>query len=164
MHPHSPLADSLVKLLAREEALLRAALDGAADLYDALRKGDLPAALGASTQDALATELRAAADARAVAAAALARAAGIGAENPSLKELAATLGPPHAAELLAARDRLAAVAADLSEVQSRNANLVNHLRSFFRGVLSDLTPAAPARYGPSGSRVGTLGGSVQASG
>lgn len=166
MHPHSPLAVSLLEALRREEELLRAALATATDVRAALRRGDLPAALDASTKPWLAAQLHAAGEARAIAASALGYALGLSAENLTLTALAAKLDAPHAAELLAARDRLQDVAGELAGIQDRNANLVAHLRSFFRGVLSDLsTPDAPVRYGPSGSKLGTLSGlKVQASG
>ena len=166
MHPHSPLAATLLEHLACEEALLRAALAGVTDVQAALRRGDLPAALGASAQEALAVELQAAGKARATSADALGRAVGLSGEDLTLTALAAKSDAPHAAELLAARDRLAAVAGELVAVQSRNANLIVHLRSFFRGVLSDLTaPDAPTRYGPSGSRLGAAtGAAVKTSG
>jgi len=166
MHPHSPLAATLLEHLAREESLLRAALADVTDVQAALRRGDLPAALGSSTQQTLAVELQAAGAARASVADALGRAVGLSGEDLTLTALAAKLDAPHATELLAARDRLAGAAAELDAVQARNANLVVHLRSFFRGVLSDLTaPDAPARYGPSGSRLGSAtGSSVKASG
>ena len=165
MHPHSPLAASLLSSLAHEEALLRTALAGATEVSSALRKGDLPAALGATAQEPLAARLREAADARTSAANALAAAVGLNAEPMTLSALAAKLDAPAAAELLAARDRLAALAAEIAAIQDRNANLIAHLRSFFRGVLSDLTaPDVPVRYGPSGSRVGVAGSAVQASG
>jgi hypothetical protein len=73
--------------------------------------------------------------------------------EPTLTALVAKL-PETAADLRAARDRLRALAADLAASQDRNANLIVHLRSYFRGVLSGLAaPDAPARYGPSGGRL-----------
>ncbi len=172
MHPPSPLADTLIRHLGREEALLRTALANVTAIHAALRCGDLATALGISTQ-ALAAELREAADDRSAAATALAREVARLSESGSaclaldsesratgevktvtLTALAANLPEPHAAELLATRVRLAAVTAELAEVQARNANLITHLRSYFRGVLSELTaPEAPLRYGPSGSRL-----------
>lgn len=163
MHPHSPLAASLLESLRREEELLRAALTTATEVQTALRRGDLPGALDSSTRQWLAAELHAAGEARTASASALAHALGLSAENLTLTTLAAKLDGPHAAELLAVRDRLKLAAGELAAIQDRNANLVAHLRSFFRGVLSDLTtPDAPVRYGPSGSKLGAL--SVKASG
>lgn len=166
MHPHSYLADTLLRHLGREEALLRSALAGVTAVAEALRKGDLATAFDASAQQALAVELHAAADQRAAAAVALGREFGLTGEAVTLANLAAKLAAPQAAELIASRDRLTALTGEISAVQARNANLIAHLRSFFRGVLSDLTaPDAPLRYGPSGSRLEPLTGTaVQAHG
>lgn len=154
MHPHPSLADTLLRQLGREESLLRTALAGLTDVYEALRRGDLAGAFSASAQPVFASELREAADARADAAFALAREIGLSGEGLTLSALAARLPDPAAAELLAARDRLTPLAAEIAAVQARNANLITHLRSYFRGVLSDvMAPGAPLRYGPSGSRL-----------
>jgi hypothetical protein len=154
MHPHSLFADTLLRHLEREEALLRAALAGVTTVSAALRRGDLAAAFDASAQQTLGAVLREAAAERTAAATALAREVGLSGEPLALAALAAKLPAPHAAELLAARDRLAAITAEIAAVQTRNANLIAHLRSYFRGVLSDLTaPDAPLRYGPSGGRL-----------
>jgi hypothetical protein len=156
MQSPSLLADTLLRHLEREESLLRTALAGATEVYAALRGGDLATALGATAQQALATELRETAGARSAAATALAGELGLSDEALTLSGLAARLPESHAAQLRAARDRLAALTTELSAVQSRNANLVSHLRSYFRGVLSELTaPDVPVRYGPSGSRLGS---------
>lgn len=166
MHPHSLPADTLLRHLGREEALLRAALAQAVRAGEALRRGDLASAFDANAQQQLANDLREAADQRAAAATALARELGPADEAPALAALAAKLPDPHASELRAARGRLAALAAEIAAVQTRNANLITHLRSFFRGVLSELTaPDAPTRYGPSGSRLEpATGAAVQARG
>lgn len=166
MHPHSPLADTLLRHLGREEALLRTALAGVTAVAEALRRGDLVAAFDASAQQALATELRDAANERSAAAIALAREVGLSGESLTLAALAASLPEQHAAELLAARERLTTLTAEMAAIQARNANLITHLRSFFRGVLSELTaPDAPLRYGPSGSRLEpATGAAVQARG
>ncbi|MFM8272200.1 MAG: flagellar export chaperone FlgN [Gemmata sp.] len=157
MHPHSTLAVSLLESLAREEDALRAALAGVTAVNDALRRGDLAFALGAADEP-LAEQLRVAAAARTATANGLARAVGLNGEPPTLSNLAARLDSPHSAELLAARERLTSLTAQIAAVQTRNANLITHLRSFFRGVLADLTPDSPARYGPSGSRLGPPAG------
>jgi hypothetical protein len=166
MHPPHPLADTLLRHLGREESLLRATLTGVTAVCAALRRGDLAAAFDASAQQALAPQLRETADDRTAAATALAREVGLVGEVLTLTALAAKLPAPHAAELLAARERLAALTAEVSAVQARNANLITSLRSYFRGVLSDLTaPDAPLRYGPSGSRLEpSTGVGVQARG
>lgn len=166
MHPQSHPADTLLRRLEREEALLRAALAGVTAVSEALRQGDLANAFDASAQQALATELHAAANERAAAATALGRELGLSGEAVTLANLAAKLPEQHASELLAARERLTALTAEIAAIQARNANLITHLRSFFRGVFSELTaPDAPLRYGPSGSRLEPVtGAAVQARG
>lgn len=161
MHPHSPLAASLLEHLAHEEAALRTALAGVTGINESLCRGDLPAALDAAAQEPIASQLREACDRRNAVANDLARAVGLHNEPLTLAALAAKLDTAEAAELLAARDRLTALTTVIATIQTRNANLITHLRSFFRGVLSDLTtPDAPARYGPSGSRLGALAGAA----
>lgn len=166
MHPLPHPADTLLRHLEREEALLGAALAGVTAVCAALRRGDLAGAFDASAQRTLATELREVADARTGAATALAHEVGLSDEALTLSGLAARLPESHAPQLLAARDRLFALTTEISAVQARNANLVTHLRSYFRGVLSELTaPDVPVRYGPSGSRLEPLtGAAVQARG
>ena len=166
-HPHQQLLAPFLRHLGSEEALLRDALAGATEVHAALRRGDLAGALAATArQAATGTALGDAAAVRTASATALARELGISADAPTLAALAAKLPDPLAVVVRAARDRLAAVAADLTAVQARNANLVGHLRSFFRGVLSELTaPGAPLRYGPSGGRLEpATGAAVQARG
>jgi hypothetical protein len=156
MHPPSPhpLADTLLRHLECEEALLRDALAGATEIYEALRRGDLAAAQTAATrQPELGTALAAAAAARTTAAHTLASELGLACEEITLAALAAKLPESETAKVLAVRSRLTALATELTEVQTRNANLVVHLRSYFRGVLADLVPETPSRYGASGSRL-----------
>ncbi len=165
MHPHHPqqlLANTLLRCLGSEETLLRNALAGATEIYAALRRGDLAAALSLSAeQQAHADALREAAKPRADAATALARELGLAGEELTLSAIAAKLPDPLTVEVRAARDRLAVVTAKLNALQTRNANLLGHLRSFLRGVLSDLTvPDAPQRYGPSGGRLETATGTA----
>jgi hypothetical protein len=145
----------LLQHLDREEALLRSALANVTELHAALCRGDLSAAQAiCAGQQPLAVNLRATAEERAAEAARLARELGLPGEGVTLAALAAQLPEHLAAGLLGARARFTALAADLSAVQARNANLLAHLRSFFRGVLSGVTaPEAPPRYGPSGSRL-----------
>jgi hypothetical protein len=130
------------------------------ELHTALLNGDLAGARAISErQGAHATALTAAAVDRAASANALAGVLGLPADGLTLATLAAKLPEPMAAQVLAARARLLVVTSELAEFQVRNANLLNHLRSFFRGVLSDLTGFdAPLRYGPSGSRLGPATG------
>jgi hypothetical protein len=151
MHPHQPLAPFL-RALAREESLLREALANVTKVNEALRRGDATAALAASErQEAIAAAQHEAASARSASAAALAREIGLGGESLTLSRVAASLPEAQAAQVHAARDRLGAVARELAAAQGRNANLLEHLRSFYRGILSGLTGSdAPRRYGPSG--------------
>lgn len=147
--------ETLLARLRVEEGLLREALANAADVYAGLRGGDLRrVAAGVPRQEQQADELRAAAAVRAAAAADLAAAVGLPADGLTLADLAARLDGPAAAELLAARDQLRQLSAELISYQQGNANLVGHLRQYFRGVLAGLTAGdGPVRYGPSGSRV-----------
>lgn len=149
----SPLVETFLRHLGAEERLLAAVLEKANEVTETLRRGDLRAATAAGAeQHELAAALRAASGARLDAAGALARALNTSHDPLTLAALAEHLPEPERGAVLAARERLAAVAADLNRIQTRNANLLGHLRSFFRGVLSDITADdAPARYGPSGS-------------
>src|SRR5688572_15368585 len=104
MHPPSPLADTLLRHLEREESLLRAALALVTTVSEALRRGDL--AFDATAQQQLATELRDAANDRSAAATALASEIGLSSEPLTLANLAAKLPEHQATELLAARERL----------------------------------------------------------
>jgi hypothetical protein len=164
--PTAPLSRQLLDRLADEEALLRAAVASAAELHTALRKGDRThLAAVQAIQENLAARMNSAALARHRAATELAaglhRPAG---SPPKLASLAEALPEPEAADLLAARDRLATVAGELARWNGRNANLVAHLRSYFRGVLASLTAAGADRYGPAGTLVGPAGGALQARG
>ena len=84
----------------------------------------------------------------------------------SLRDIGQRLPAEEAARLAAQRDRLQESAQIISQFQSANANLIAHLRSYFRGVLSTLAiEGTPVRYGPSGSRViGALGAALHATG
>ncbi len=154
MHTLHPLTSALLNHLAREEAVLRDALACGNDVFAALRRGDLPGALATGAKyEAAGVSLHDAAPPRAAAAAALARELGLSAQGVTLAALAAALPDPFAADLRAARARLTAGATELAAVQARNANLIGHLRSYFRGVLADLGTETPSRYGPTGVRV-----------
>lgn len=160
-HPQQLLVNNLLQQLGSEETLLRNALAGANEIFAALRRGDLTAALSFSNeQQAHADALYEAGKLRAATAKALACELGLTGEELTLTAIAAKLPLPLASETLAARDRLRSVTAELNAIEARNANLLGHLRSFFRGVLADLTvPDAPQRYGPSG-RVETATGTA----
>ena len=149
-----PLAEQLLDQLAGEEELLRQARECVMGLYASLRKGDVPAVQTALPRnETLAGRLQAHAEQRQGAAAALAAALGLPA-NASLQQLAAATPDPLGPKLLAARSALRALAAQVDQFRTANANLIDRLRSFFHDVLSGLTaPDAPARYGPSGNRL-----------
>lgn len=166
-HPPEPLTASFVQLLHTEERLLGEAREGLLGVHESLRRGDF-AALEAvrPQQELLASALRDAESRRTELACELAAVLGLPANQLTLRALAERLPGPVAGELEAARERLTAATAALADVQRRNANLVGHLRSFFRGVLADLTAAdGPVRYGPSGGRLApAAGAAIQASG
>jgi hypothetical protein len=158
MHPHDSLpllTEALVQLLAREETLLREGLANAAAMYEALRRGDVPAALAAARQQGpLAASLASATSARAAHAAVLDGTLLLDGKEPTLTLLADQLPEPQATSLRDIRTRLLVVTSELSVIQARNANLLSHLRLFFRGVLAGiLPPDVPLRYGPSGRRL-----------
>jgi hypothetical protein len=160
----APPTPALLARLRDEEELLRAATAATAAAHAALRSGDMTALGGAHTeQESLAGRMQEAAAARQAAAEAVAAAVGVPAAGLTLAAIAARLPDP--TELLAARARLAAAAGELEAIQRRHANLALHLRSYFRGVLSELTAGAVAgRYGPSGSVLGPAGGTLQTRG
>ena len=160
------LAGPFLRCLRAEEELLAESRTVADVVYAALRGGDLAAVTAAvSRQQALADAMAEAGTARTAAAVALAHSVGLPDNGLTLNLLAANVPAPFAADVLAARERLTALTAELGALQTRNANLLGHLRSFFRGVLSDLAPAdAPARYGPSGGRLTPPGGALQTRG
>jgi hypothetical protein len=167
MHTIDPLADSLLRHLRDEEALLRESLALLTGVSAALRAGDLGAVAAAQpAQESLAAALQAVHAARLAPVEALAAAVGLPGEGLTLGVLAMRLPEPWADQARKARDRLIAVAAEIAAVQGRNANLIAHLRSFFRGALRALTAAdAPVRYGRSGvCLVPAAGGAIQASG
>lgn len=159
MHPPSPLADTLLDRLAAEEDLLRAALANQTEVHAALRRGDPGEAQAlAAEQPALAADMRRAAEARAAASAALARALGAPA-GAALADLAARLPAEPAGRFLAVRDVLRTLTAEIAAVQARNANLIAHLRSFLRGALTAAgAPEPSSRYGPTGSRLAPVTG------
>ncbi len=154
-HPTEPL----LRCLRAEEELLTESLAFASEVYAALRRADLATASAvAARQQSLAAAMADAAAARTASAGALARSLGLREDGLTLSLIAAKLPAPFDADVLAARERLTALTAELGALQTRNANLLGHLRSFFRGVLSDLAPTdSPARYGPTGSRLNPLG-------
>jgi hypothetical protein len=136
-------------------------------VYGALRRGDLAAVVATQpAQESLAAALRDAGTARLAAAGELAADLGLPPDGLTLATLAARLPEPWAAELREVRNRLSAVVAEIAAVQGRNANLIAHLRSYFRDTLIALTAAgSPVRYGPSGVRLSPAAGrAIQARG
>jgi len=161
-----PLVQALLARLQAEEAVLQSGRQVVLRLYTTLRKGDIPAVEALWPEhERLAADLTARAGERETAAAALAAAVGLPAAA-TLAELAARLSPPLAEAVLAARARLRALTTVVGQFQSANANLIAHLRSYFRGVLSGLTADPPSpRYGPTGSAVaGTVEAALTACG
>jgi FlgN protein len=161
------LTESFLRHLGFEETLLGEARANVTELYAALRRGDLNTALNLSMQqEALGAALRDAATARQASVEMIARELGWNADLFTLTALASQLPDSLAAEVTGARERLTALATELADAHARNANLLGHLRSYFRGVLSGLTaPDAPARYGPSGGRLESpTGVAIQAHG
>lgn len=161
-----PLVQALLARLQAEEELLRTAKQVVMRLYATLRKGDLPAVEGLWPEhEKLAAELAARAAERETAAAALAAALQLPA-TATLSELAEPLSPPLAEAVRAARERLRALTQQVQQFQSANANLISHLRSYFREVLGGLTAESPVlRYGPTGNVVsGPTAAAITASG
>jgi hypothetical protein len=159
--------EAFLRHLAFEETLLGEALANVTAIYTALRRGDLGEALNLSAQqESLAGALRDAALARRATAEMIARDLGWNADLFTLTALATQLPESLATQVHAARERLSALASELADAHGRNANLLNHLRSYFRGVLSGLAaPDAPARYGPSGGLLESPSGlAIQAHG
>ena len=164
MYPTTPCppADSLLDQLRAEETLLGETLVCLTGLTDALRRGDLAAVHAARPRmESQAAALADRARCRTAAATSVAAAIGLPAANLTLAILAGHLPDPTAAGLLAARDRLANLVAKIAEYQRRNANLIRHLRSYFRGVMAVLAAAdAPIRYGPSGANLALRAGAM----
>ncbi|VTR96394.1 flagellar biosynthesis protein : : FlgN [Gemmata massiliana] len=160
--PLSIITETFLQHLRVEEQFLAEVLAKANDVYAALRAGDMRAANAVTPQlTADAAGLRAASAQRAVVAADLARALGLPVQDLKLTLLVENLPDPLRADVDAARARLTAATAELAAVQTRNANLLAHLRSFFRDVLADLTADdTPARYGPSGNWLAPSAGSA----
>lgn len=161
-----PLVQALLAHLQREESVLQSTRQTAMRLYTALRKGNLPEVESLRPEyEQAAAGLKAQAADRETAATALAGVLGLPA-TASLTELAGPLSPPLAEAVLAARDRLRGLTRQVEQFQSANANLISHLRSYFRGVLDGLADEPPPpRYGPTGAAVtGPVAPAIHASG
>ncbi len=160
-------AESLLEQLRLDEDLLTAMRTSVQSLHAALRRGDLPALSGFHAhQERLATEMQFRAKEREATSAILASMVGLPRAGASLRDIGERLPAKDAALLSAQRDRLHESAQIIAQFQCANANLIAHLRSYFRGVLSTLAiEGTPVRYGPSGSRViGALGAAIHATG
>ena len=152
---------NLIDRLAAEEKTLRAALQSLITLYDSLRRGK-PTELEAlrANQEILAGQLTDLSKARDEAARSLALALGLGDQDIILASLIQHISDPDATLLKEARERLTALTAEMTLYRERNANLLSHLRSYFRNVLSAITAVdAPVRYGRSGGFVSQPTGS-----
>ena len=145
-------AETFLQHLGAEERLLGLAIEKANEVFAALRRGDLKGVNGlGAEQEQLANELRAASAARLGATAGLVSDLNISAAPVTLAVLADHLPEPEREAVRAARERLRALTSELTRIQTRNANLLGHLRSFFRDVFADVTADdGPLRYGPTG--------------
>ncbi len=167
MMPHTqtaPLTEQLLLSLRHEEHLLLQARCALAEIHRALRASDLPAVFRAQHQhQSLQQELTEIAHTREEAAFALATFLDLPAKGISISLLSTKLSPANSAPLVSLRDRLQTLTGEILELQRRNANLLNSLRSYFRSVLSGLTDEGDSngtgRYGPSGVRLGNAVGS-----
>lgn len=153
--------ERLLGHLRHEAALLSTSKETLLGVHHALRQGDLKALAAAQPhQEKLAADLHDASARRATVADEMAGSLGLPRGNPSLTDLADRLPPTLAKQLREVRDQLRAVVAEVVELQRANANLVQTLRSYFRGVLSGLATAetpSTTRYGPTGGRLQTIG-------
>jgi FlgN protein len=157
---------ALLAQLQAEEEVVRAGRQVVMRLYTTLRKGDLPAVEALWPEhEQLAADLKGRAAIRELAAVALAAALDLP-PTATLTELAAPLSPPLAEAVLGARQRLRALTRQVEQFQSANANLISHLRCYFRGVLNGLAADPPSpRYGPTGTAVsGPVAAALTASG
>lgn len=155
------LTERLLGHLRHEEFLLQTSKETLLGVHHALRKGDLNALNAAQPhQEKLARDLHDASARRGVAATEIAVALRLRPDGLSLTDIADRLPPTLATQLRDIRDKLRDVVAEVVELQRANANLVQTLRSYFRGVLSGLTSAetpTPTRYGPTGGRLQPVG-------
>lgn len=152
------LAEQLLDHLRLEEEQLQAAHESLNELYAAFRAGDMVRARAAlSEQSSSANQLHSLNETRAVVTVSLGDALGLPPDELTLSAIAAKLGGPLAEQLTDARERLRTISDEMKKITRKNASLVYCLRSYFRGVLAELTRTASptARYGPLGSPLGT---------
>jgi FlgN protein len=152
------MTNRLRDLLVREEEVLKNSRESLTRVHLALRRGDLESLDTARVeQERLAADLRDLSTGRMDAVRILAHAVGVPVERPALTEIADRLPSAQATELQSLRARMRTTVGEVVELQKTNANLVQTLRSFFRGVLSGLTaPETPTRYGPTGGRLQSI--------
>ncbi len=125
------------------------------EVYAALRGGNSASIATAQVKlTNFAVSLQQVEDERAVSTTVIAHLLGLSNDRPSLAELVQKLSGPESAQLNSIRNQLATATAEFQAAQHRNANLIHHLRCYFRDVLSALMAAdRPDRYGPTGSRL-----------
>lgn len=152
------MTSRLRDFLLREEEVLRHSQESLSRVHKALRRGDLVSLDTARVeQERLASDLRELSTGRMDAARILAHAVGVPVESPALTEIADRLPTGLATEIQTLRDRMRSTVGEVVELQKTNANLIQTLRSYFRGVLSGLTaPETPTRYGPTGGRLQSI--------
>ena len=162
-----PFVRSLVSHLYDEERLLLAVIQATESLQATLRHGDVASFREVQANQAdSATQLATIAAARSTVMLPLAEHFKIPHNRLTLRILAEKLSPPESDDLRILHGRLLVAATSLKRVQAQTANLLVHLRSYFRNVLSTLAVSeATERYGPTGSRLGTGSGmAIQACG
>lgn len=162
------LTTTFLQRLDAEEQLLRQALETTAELYEALRRGNIAAVKAAQPrQEQLAAGLSETATRREAAANDLGIALGLAPKGLTLAAIADKLEDETAGRVRSTRDRLIRITQQLQDFQLKNANLIRHLRSYFRSVLCALTKAGdvPVRYGATGARLNpAYGAAIKARG
>jgi hypothetical protein len=162
--PLPQLTQKLLSQLQHEETLLFQARAALVAIHQALRTSNLPGVFRAQhDHQQLTQDLETAAQEREETAFTIAKQVGLPAKTFTLSQLAAVLPTQESTPLIAVRDRLQTVTREITELQKRNANILQTLRSYFRSVLSGLTgdddSSGAVRYGPSGVRVDASAGS-----
>lgn len=162
-----PFVRSLVAHLWDEERLIQVVIEATDSLVDAMRNGDANTFREAQNiQAKLSVQLATASAECAQALSTIAARLGITEGKLTLRELGEKLSPADSYELCLVQARLSIAAQTLKRVQSQAANLLMHLRSYFRNVFSTLAMSdTTERYGRSGSLLGAGAGSaIQACG
>jgi len=162
-----PFVRTLVAHLWDEERLILVVIQATESLVDAMRHGDADTFREAQViQAEFAVQLATASAACCKAMTPIAAQLSIPAGQLTLRILAEKLSPADSYELRLVQTKLNTAAQALRRVQYQTANLLIHLRSYFRNVLSTLAVSETTeRYGRSGSLLGTGSGSaIQACG